>query len=76
MTMYKTMRLHSKVFSAKRKYQEFAHTVVTSLVGLGLDQDTAQGYLHIIEKDLRQANAELSRFAVHLMLTKKGMTWG
>jgi hypothetical protein len=75
LVVFRTLRLHNRVYGAKRKYQEFTQAIMLNLLKLGLDQDEAERYLHTIEKDLREANAELTRFAFLLMMAKNARVW-
>jgi hypothetical protein len=71
----RVLRLHCRLYAAKRKYREFAQAVVSALGTLGIDEESADAYLHIIEKDLREANADIGRYAFMLMVLKNGRSW-
>jgi hypothetical protein len=73
--VFRVLRLHCRLYAAKRKYREFSQGVVFSLGTLGIDEESADSYLHIIEKDLREANADLCRYAFMLMVVKNGRSW-
>jgi hypothetical protein len=68
--MFRTFDLHNRVYGAKRTYKEFIQTIMLNLQELRQDQDKADGYLHIIEKNLSEVSAELTRFAFMLMMAK------
>jgi hypothetical protein len=73
--VFRTLRLHGRIYGAKCNYQGFSQAIVTGLEALGLGQESCDLYLRIVEQDIRAAPMDLGRFAMLLMLTKNGKAW-
>jgi hypothetical protein len=48
---------------------------VTNLETFGLDQDSSNVHMHIVEKELRERTVSRGWFVILLMLAKNGNAW-